>query len=192
MGLSPGAVGQSGCQTEGLFEMFTEPARQAIARAQDEARDMGHGTVQVEHLLLGLFSDRDGIAGGVLVDFGLTIEAARQAARQRPGARSGLPTVGKVPSFSEEAKDALRSANRVGLGEPGTHHLLIVIMRRGEGGACDLLRALGVDPNRVRFETKKRWMPASFPKPGARSTVEARLTGWVSADRIREIEFDED
>ena len=60
-----------GCDTDGLFGMFSEQAREAIVSAQDEVREMGHRTVQVEHLLLGLVTDRDGIAGRVFADFGL-------------------------------------------------------------------------------------------------------------------------
>lgn len=63
-------------------------AREAIIHAQDEAREMGHGPVQVEHLLVGLFSDHDGIAGRVLADFGLTIAPVRDLVRQRLGVGS--------------------------------------------------------------------------------------------------------
>ena len=170
--------------------MFTAPARDAIAHAQDEARDLGHQTVQIEHLLLGLFSDHDGIASGVLADFGLTAAPVRRLVRERLGGGSGSLAGGKVP-FSPEAKDALRSANMIGMGEPGTEHMLIVLVRRGEGGACDILRALGVDPHQVRFETKKRVWPSSFSQPGTRTRGEVRLVRSVPAESIRELDFEE-
>lgn len=92
--------------------------------------------------------------------------------------------------FSPNAKDALRSANRIGMGEAGTEHLLIVIVRRGEGGACDILRALGADPHRIRFQTKKRLWPSSFPEPGARvGTV--RLVRSVPIEGDVERDFDD-
>ena len=81
-------------------------------------------------------------------------------------------------SVAPTAKDALRSANRFGLGEPGTEHMLIVLLARGEGGACEILRALEADPNRIRFETKKRaWLSNVAPRPGAqlRGTIRASL-----------------
>jgi ATP-dependent Clp protease ATP-binding subunit ClpC len=173
-----------GCDTSGVFDRFTVGARQAIVRAQDEAREMGHGTVQVEHLFLGLVSDHDGIAGRVLADFGVTIEPVRELVLQRLGVGSGSPVEGEV-LFSPEAKDALRSANRFGLGEPGTEHMLIVIVGRGEGGTCEILRVLGADPHRIRFDTKKRAWPGAGP--GARPTV--RLVGSVPLESLGELDF---
>jgi len=181
-------VSAIGCDTDGLFEMFTEQAREAIVRAQDEARELGHGTVQVEHLLLGLFSDQDGIAGRVFADFGLTIEPVRDLVRERLGVGFGSLPEGKVP-FSPEAKDALRSANRFGMGEPGTEHMLIVIVRRGEGGACDILRALGAAPHTIRSETKKRAWPSSSPEQGTRPTGELRLVRSVPLESLGELDF---
>ncbi len=167
---------RGGCDTDGLFEGFTEEAREAIIHAHDEAREMGHGPVQVEHLLVGLFSDHDGIAGRVLADFGLTI------APVRTWFDSGLVSdqlrsPGSHIRFSPEAKDALRSAHRFGLGEPGTEHMLIVIVRRGEGGACEILRALGADPHRIRSETKKRAWPSSVAA-GSRGQVPGTSRPW--------------
>lgn len=77
-------------------------------RARREARDMGHGAVQVEHLLLGLFSDEDGIVDRVWADFGLTIEPVREMVRERLGVGPGSRPEGELP-FSPTAKDALRS-----------------------------------------------------------------------------------
>jgi ATP-dependent Clp protease ATP-binding subunit ClpC len=181
-------VSAIGCDTEALFEMFSEPAREAIGRAQDEAREMGHERVKVEHLLLGLFSDQAGIAGCVFADFGLTVDRVRGQVRERLGAAlSSLPE-GRLP-FSPEAKEALRSANRIGMGAPATEHVLIVIVRRGEGGACEILRALEADPHRVRFETKKRACPSSFPDPAGRSTVELRHARSVPLESLIELDL---
>jgi ATP-dependent Clp protease ATP-binding subunit ClpC len=126
-----------------VFDAFTEPARRAVIRAQDEAETMGHATVQVEHLLLGLVTDQDGIAGRVLADFGLTYEPIRDLVRERlSGVGPGLVTEGKAP-FSPDAKDALRSANRFGMGAPGTEHILIVIVRDGWTGPKPARRLQG-------------------------------------------------
>jgi ATP-dependent Clp protease ATP-binding subunit ClpC len=158
----------------GVFEAFTEQAREAIVRAQREARDMGHGAVQVEHLLLGLFSDEDDIVDRVWADFGLTIQPVREMVRERLGVGSGSRPEGQLP-FSPTAKDALRSAHRFGMGEPGTEHMLVVLTVRGEGGASEVLRALGADPNRIRFETKKRAWPSSVPGPGSRGQLRVTI-----------------
>ena len=80
---------------------------------------MAHNSVQVEHLLLGLFSDQAGIPGRVFADFGLTVKPVRGQVRERLGrALSSLPE-GRLP-FSPQAKEALRSGNRIGMGAPGT------------------------------------------------------------------------
>jgi ATP-dependent Clp protease ATP-binding subunit ClpC len=168
--------------------MFTEPAREAIGRAQEEAREMGHESVHVEHLLLGLFSDQAGIPGRVFANFGLTVEPVRGQVRQRLGAAlSSLPE-GRL-LFSPEAKEALRSANRIGMGAPATEHILIVIVRHGKGGACESLRALGADPHKIRFETKKRAWPSSFPDPGRRSAGELRLVRSAPLESLIELGF---
>jgi ATP-dependent Clp protease ATP-binding subunit ClpA len=181
-------VSAIGCDTEALFEMFSEPAREAIGRAQDEAREMGHDSVQVEHLLLGLFSDQAGIPGRVFADFGLTVEPVRGQVRERVGgALSSLPE-GRLPS-SPEAKEALRLANRIGMGAAETEHMLILIVRGGDGGACEILRALGADPHRIRFATKKRAWPSSFPDPRGRSTGELRQIRSVPLDSVIELDF---
>jgi ATP-dependent Clp protease ATP-binding subunit ClpC len=168
--------------------MFTEPAREAIVCAQDEAQQLGHGTVQVEHLLLGLFSDQDGIAGRVLADFGLTIEPFRELIRGRLDTDLGVLPEEKM-RFSPEAKDALQSANRFGLGKPGAEHILIVIVARGDGCVCDILRVLDADPRRIRFETKKLAWPSSIPGAGARETGEVRIVGFMPAESIGELDF---
>jgi ATP-dependent Clp protease ATP-binding subunit ClpC len=168
----------------GVFEAFTERAREAIVRAQREAREMGHGAVQVEHLLLGLFSDQDQIVDRVWADFGLTIEPVREMVRERLGVGPVSSPEGELP-FSPTAKRALRSAYRFGMGEPGAEHMLIVLTARGEGGASVILRALGADPNRIRFETKKRAWPSSVPGPGSRGQVR----GTIRKGLLDELDF---
>jgi ATP-dependent Clp protease ATP-binding subunit ClpA len=177
-----------GWDTDALFERFTEQAREAVASAQGEAREMGHGAVGVEHLLLGLFSDQDGVAGGVFADFGLTVGPVRDLVRERIGVDSAPRPEGELP-FSPEAKDVLRAANRFGLGEPGTEHVLLVIVRREEGGACEILRLLGADPRRIRFEAKKRAWPADDAGPDARPSV--RHVGSVPLEGLGELESGE-
>jgi hypothetical protein len=140
-----------------------EHAREAIVGAQHEARDTGHRAVQVEHLLLGLFLAEDDIVSRVWADLALTIQPVRDMVRERLGVGPGSRPEGLLP-FSPTAKDALRSAHRLGMGEPGTEHMLLVLLARG--AVSEILTALGADPDRVRFETKKRAWPASFPSPG--------------------------
>jgi hypothetical protein len=108
--------------------------------------------------------------------------------RRQLGVGSSPPQIGQV-RFSPEAKDALRSAHRFALGEPATEHMLILIVRRSESGACDILRALGADPHRIRFEIKKRAWPSSFARPGAPPRGELRLVGTVSLESLGKLDF---
>jgi ATP-dependent Clp protease ATP-binding subunit ClpC len=142
-----------------VLDGFTEQAREAIVRAQREASGMGHHEVQVDHLLLGLFSDQQDVVARLLEDFGLSVELVRDLVRRRVAVEPGfLP--GEPPAFSPLAKNVLRSAYRFGMGEAGTEHILIVLMARGES-ACEILRLLEVDPGKLRFETKKRAFPSN-------------------------------
>jgi len=142
-----------------VFEEFTEQARQVGVQGQDEARTMGHRTVEAEHLLLGLFWDQDGIPGRVFADVGITIEPVRDLVRERLGPVSGRPPEGPMlfsPGAKEVFEDASREAFAMGREQVGTEHLLAAIVRLSEGGACQILRALDVDPGVIRFEIKKR------------------------------------
>jgi ATP-dependent Clp protease ATP-binding subunit ClpA len=100
-----------------MFETFKEPAREAIARAQDEAREMGHEMVGVEHLLLVLVSDQNSMASRVLAQFGLTIAPLRELVQERLDPGPGSTIRGQL-RFSAEAKDALNSAHGFGLNGP--------------------------------------------------------------------------
>lgn len=158
-----------------VLDGFTEEARSAITRAQHEALGMGHPEVQVEHLLLGLFSHQQDVAAQLLADSGLTIEPVRDLVRTRLGTRPGsVPE--EHPRFSRLSKDVLTSAYRFGMGEADTAHILIVIVAKGEG-ARDILRSLGVDPDRLRFEAKMRAFPhdARSTGPQLKATVRPML-----------------
>jgi hypothetical protein len=124
----------------------------------------------------------------VLADLGLTIEPIRELIRGRLSTDLGVLPQERM-RFSPEAKDALRSANRFGLGKPGTEHMLIVIVARGDGRACDILRAVDADPCRIRFETKKLAWPSNVPGPSARATGEVRIVASAPAQSIAELDF---
>jgi ATP-dependent Clp protease ATP-binding subunit ClpA len=159
-----------------VFETFTEPARAAIESAEREARGMGHGEVQVEHLLLGLFSlGADDTVSHVCADFALTIDAVRATVRERLGVGSCSPE--DQLRFSRDAKDRLTLAYRLGMGGPTTTDMLLALLARGEGGASEVLRALGADPNAMRAEVKKR--AATLPEQ--RATGQLHITSHPGA-----------
>lgn len=132
---------------------------------------MGHGEVQVEHLLLGLFSPESGL-DQIWAEFGLAIQPVREMVRERLGAKAVTrPPEGQLP-FSAAAKDVLRSAYR--FPDPKAEHILIAVIGRGEGGASEILRALGADPHRIRSAAKMLASPfVQGPVGQLRGTVRA-------------------
>jgi ATP-dependent Clp protease ATP-binding subunit ClpC len=144
-----------------VLQGFAGPALESIARAQREAVAMGDREVGVEHLLLGLFSDREDSVSAVLAPAGLSIQPVRALVGERVDAASPGLSPGGGPAFSPEAKDALTFAYRFGMGEAGSEHILMSLVARGDNGACEILRRLGVDPGRLRFELKKLLMTAA-------------------------------
>jgi ATP-dependent Clp protease ATP-binding subunit ClpC len=139
---------------------LTPQVSQTVARAQEEARAMGHRTVETEHELLALFGDEDGITASVFADVGLTAGPVRTLVQERLGPGSGRLPDGQIP-FSREATEGLDAASRVAFGvgaeHIGTEHLLLAIVTLlREGGACQIIRALNVDPGVIRFEIKRR------------------------------------
>ncbi len=121
---------------------------------------MGNGSVEAEDLLLGLLGDQDRIAGRLLADLGATLKPARDLVRERLGSsRSDATPEGHLP-FSPEAQEVLRWASRWafplgGRDQVGSEHLLAGVVRLSDG-ACQILRALDVNPDVIRFEIKKR------------------------------------
>jgi ATP-dependent Clp protease ATP-binding subunit ClpC len=137
-----------------MFERFTEPGRRAIVLAQDEARALNHSYIGTEHLLLGLIRDGEGIAARVLTSMGIGLDAVRQAVEDIIGRGQQAPS-GHVP-FTPRSKKvielSLREALQLGADRIGTEHILLALLREGDGVAAQVLVASGVDLNRVLQE----------------------------------------
>jgi ATP-dependent Clp protease ATP-binding subunit ClpA len=135
-----------------LFERFTEPARQVLVRAQDEARALRHAEIAPEHVLLGLLREEDGIAASVLGSLRLTLVDLRERVR---GAEAGVVPEGQLP-HSPEAKKvlelALREALSLGHNYIGTEHILLGLVRENEGVVARILLDLGADADKIRNE----------------------------------------
>jgi len=136
-----------------LFERFSESARLVIVRAQEEARRLNHPHIGTEDLLLGLLSDT-GTATEVLIGAGIDPVAAREEIERRSGKGAGAPSA-HIP-FTPQAKKvlelSLREALQLGHDYIGTEHLLLGLIREGEGTAAVVLVDLGVDLNRIRAQ----------------------------------------
>jgi|SRR2546421_2234759 len=134
-----------------MFERFTERARQVVVLAQDEARALRHNYIGTEHLLLGLLREEEGIAARVLGELGVTLDDMRADVRSIVGVGDEAAT-GQIP-FTPRAKKvlelSLRAANELRHDFIGTEHVLLGLVREGEGVAARLLSDRGASPERV-------------------------------------------
>ncbi len=137
-----------------MFERFTEPARQVVVLAQDEARTLQHNYIGTEHILLGLLREEDGIAARALESLGITIEEVRGQVARIVGRGDEVPH-GQIP-FTPRAKKvlelALREALSLGHQYIGTEHLLLGLGRENEGVAMRILSAFGANAEKIRNE----------------------------------------
>ena len=137
-----------------MFERFTERARQVVVHAQEEARTLKHNYIGTEHLLLGLLREEEGLAAKVLESLGITIDEARAQIARMIG-HGDEEARGQVP-FTPRAKKvlelALREAMALGHNYIGTEHILLGLVREGEGVALRVLLEFGVDADKIRNE----------------------------------------
>src|SRR5947208_1079684 len=135
-----------------MFERFTDRARRVVVLAQEEARLLNHNYIGTEHILLGLISEGEGVAAKALESLGISLEAVRQQVEEIIGTGSSSPQ-GHIP-FTPRAKKvlelSLREALQLGHNYIGTEHILLGLIREGEGVAAQVLQKLGADLNRVR------------------------------------------
>ncbi len=135
-----------------MFERFTDRARRVVVLAQEEARMLNHGYIGTEHLLLGLIHEGEGVAAKALEAMGFSLDAVRQQVEAIIG-RGPEPASGHIP-FTPRAKRvlelSLRESGQLGHNYIGTEHILLGLLREGEGVAAQVLVKLGADLNRVR------------------------------------------
>jgi len=135
-----------------LFERFTDRARRVVVLAQEEARLLNHNYIGTEHILLGLIHEGEGVAAKALESLGISLEKVRQQVEEIIGAGQSPPS-GHIP-FTPRAKKvlelSLREALQLGHNYIGTEHILLGLIREGEGVAAQVLVKLGADLSRVR------------------------------------------
>src|SRR5438445_5616520 len=135
-----------------MFERFTDRARRVVVLAQEEARLLNHNYIGTEHILLGLIHEGEGVAAKALESLGISLEAVRQQVEEIIGQGQQAPS-GHIP-FTPRAKKvlelSLREALQLGHNYIGTEHILLGLIREGEGVAAQVLVKLGADLSRVR------------------------------------------
>lgn len=135
-----------------MFERFTDRARRVLVLAQEEARLLNHSFIGTEHILLGLIHEEAGIAAKSLTSLGVSLEKVREAVEEIVGLQGTVPS--GSPPFTPRAKKvfelALREALQLGHSYIGTEHILLGLIREGEGVAAQVLVKLGADLGKVR------------------------------------------
>ena len=151
-----------------LFERFTDRARRVVVLAQEEARLLNHNYIGTEHILLGLIHEGEGVAAKALESSGSSLEAVRSQVEEIIGQGGSSPS-GHIP-FTPRAKKvlelSLREALQLGHNYIGTEHILLGLIREGEGVAAQVLVKLGADLSRVRQQVIQ--LLSGYPGPGGR------------------------
>ncbi len=154
-----------------MFERFTEKAIKVIMLAQEEARRLGHNFVGTEQILLGLIGEGTGVAAKVLKSMGVNLKDARIEVEKIIGRGSGFVAV-EIP-FTPRAKRvlelSLEEARQLGHNYIGTEHLLLGLIREGEGVAARVLENLGVDLTKVRTQVIRMLGETAEVTPGGPS-----------------------
>jgi ATP-dependent Clp protease ATP-binding subunit ClpC len=156
-----------------MFERFTDRARRVVVLAQEEARMLNHNYIGTEHILLGLIHEGEGVAAKALESLGISLEGVRQQVEEIIGQGQQAPS-GHIP-FTPRAKKvlelSLREALQLGHNYIGTEHILLGLIREGEGVAAQVLMKLGADLNRVRQQVIQLLSGYQGKEPAAAGTA---------------------
>jgi ATP-dependent Clp protease ATP-binding subunit ClpC len=172
-----------------MFERFTDRARRVVVLAQEEARMLNHAHIGTEHLLLGLVHEGQGVAARALESLNISLEAVRREVEEVIG-RGERPPSGHIP-FTPRAKKvlelSLRESNQLGHQYIGTEHILLGLLREGEGVAAQVLVKMGADLNRVRQKVIELLHGHSGERPPSGRRVRARSGGAQSGGDILDL-----
>src|SRR5579859_6339508 len=137
----------------GPFDRFNDRAKRVLALAQDEAIRFNHNYIGTEHLLLGLVREGEGVAARVLGSLGVELSKVRTAVEFIIGRGDSTTSPSEItlsPRTKKVVELAVDEARKLGHSHIGTEHLLLGLVREGEGAAASLLESLGVSPEKVR------------------------------------------
>ncbi|MFQ5613001.1 MAG: ATP-dependent Clp protease ATP-binding subunit [Anaerolineae bacterium] len=166
------------------FDRFTKRARRVLTLAQEEAQRLNHNYIGTEHLLLGLVREENGVAVRVLRDLGVNPRQVRERVERTVG-RGQRAMYGKLsltPRTKRVIELAVDEARRLGHHYIGTEHLLLGLVREGEGVAVDVLKGLGVSLDKVRSQTARVMMESSSQTAGGRESKNTPLVDQLGTD----------
>jgi ATP-dependent Clp protease ATP-binding subunit ClpC len=160
-----------------LFERFTDRARRVVVLAQEEARLLNHSYIGTEHILLGLIHEGEGVAAKALDSLSISLDAVRAQVEEIIGQGGSSPS-GHIP-FTPRAKKvlelSLREALQLGHNYIGTEHILLGLLREGEGVATQVLQKLGADLGRVRQQVIQ--LLSGYQGPAGKSEGQSQASG---------------
>ncbi len=162
-----------------MFERFTERARKVVVKAQDEARFLKQNYIGTEHILLGLIDEKEGIASKVFQELGISIKDIRAAIKDvvTKGSSESYEHIPFTPRAKKVLELSLREALQMGHNYIGTEHILLGLLREGEGVAARVLNSLGVTSDSVKVKVKEILNSQSLysdPKSAARTGMPKR------------------
>ncbi|MCH7996905.1 MAG: AAA family ATPase, partial [Chloroflexi bacterium] len=167
------------------FEKFSERARRVLSLAQEEAQNFNHNYIGTEHILLGLVREQDCVAAKVLVNLGVQLNKVRSAVEFiiGRGEKSSSGEIGLTPRAKKVIELAVDEARRLNHQYIGTEHLMIGLLREGDGVAAGVLESLGVNLEKARSETT-RLLSQSYAQAqsGARSTARTPTLDQLGVD----------
>jgi ATP-dependent Clp protease ATP-binding subunit ClpC len=155
-----------------MYERFTERARRVVVLAQEEARILNHDYIGTEHILLGLIGEGEGVAAQALESLGISLQAARQQVEEIIGQGRQAPSghIRLTAPAKEVLELSLREALQLGHDYIGTEHILLGLIREGEGVAAQVLVKLGADPDRIRQQVIQLLAGSHGKEPAAAGT----------------------
>jgi ATP-dependent Clp protease ATP-binding subunit ClpC len=176
------------------FEKFSERARRVLTIAQEEARNLNHSYIGTEHILLGLVREEEGVAARVLINLGIGLGKVRSAVEFiiGRGEKPGSGETGLTPRAKKVIELAIDEARQMGHNYIGTEHLLLGLLREGEGVASSVLDSFGITLERARAETAhiltqgtpKARMPRSTSRTPALDQLGIDLTAAARAGKL--------
>jgi ATP-dependent Clp protease ATP-binding subunit ClpC len=177
------------------FEKFSERARRVLTIAQEEARYLNHNYIGTEHILLGLVREEDGVAARVLINLGIGLSKVRSAVEFiiGRGEKPGSGETGLTPRAKKVIELAIDEARQMGHNYIGTEHLLLGLLREGEGVASSVLDSFGITLERARAETahiltqgtpKARMSPRGTSRTPALDQLGIDLTAAARAGKL--------
>jgi len=157
------------------MERFTQRARRVLSLAHEEAERLHHNYIGTEHLLLGLIREEGGIAGRVLRDLGLDPARVKEMVERLTGVgRNPSSRIELAPGTEQVLQMGIEEARRMGHHYIGTEHLLLGMVRQGEGVGMDVLRRLGITPEQIRRQTRRALQETPTRHAGRSSSRERK------------------